>query len=104
VANFAYQVTGFAYQGDGAFAYQGASDGVVPSVVTPSGRWQPLRKRTIRIKRSEYASLEEYHAAVAAAMQEARVSQIVDAPVVVVGDDADDDDEILLIALTRYLH
>ena len=32
MADFAYQVTGFAYQGDGQFAYQGDSGGGVPAV------------------------------------------------------------------------
>jgi hypothetical protein len=37
VPNFAYQVTNHAYQGDGQFAYQGSSGGVVPVVIPPGG-------------------------------------------------------------------
>ena len=37
MANLAYQVTGFAYQGAGQFAYQGDAGGTVPVVPPPSG-------------------------------------------------------------------
>jgi hypothetical protein len=58
VADTAYQVTGFSYQGDGEFAYQGSTD-VVPPVPQPEGggggssrkptiNWQTGRKKRKR--------------------------------------------------------
>ena len=45
MANFAYQVTNFAYQGDGQFVYQGSSGGTPVQVVRPGGTSRKLLRR-----------------------------------------------------------
>lgn len=51
MANFAYQVTGFAYQGAGQFAYQGSAEDEVD--VTLWGRIRQDAKRRARIEQED---------------------------------------------------
>lgn len=49
MANFAYQVTNFAYHGDGQFVYQGSSGGVAPvAPVSPGGT---SRKKRFKLRK-----------------------------------------------------
>ena len=54
MSNFAFQVTG-AFQGDGQLAFQGASGGVIPPVVTPAtvppGNIDWRKKRKVKKRR-----------------------------------------------------
>ena len=93
-----------------AYLYSGilATTPTPVSTETPSGRWQPLRKKKpIRITRSQYAKQQEYEEAVKAAMALAAastpVSRITETGVVI-GHDEVEDDEILLLALLKVLH
>lgn len=111
MAELAYQVTDFAYQGSGAFAYQGSEDGPSPSPETIGyGNWgKSLRgkklKSTKRIYRSDYVDQEEFAAAVKAALRPVPMSDISDAQIIIAEpDDGDDDDLILQAVLLRILH
>lgn len=62
MANLAYQVTNFAYQGAGQFAYQGSVDGAATTDQFSGGYWpEPKRKRRtpedIRKERIEFGIL-----------------------------------------------
>lgn len=66
-------------------------------------------RRPVRIKRSEYATVEEYrdavsNAAAALAAASIPIEAIPEQSNAVIGDDTLEDDEILLMALTRILH
>ncbi len=110
MANFAYQVTSFAYQGAGQFAYQGSGDGPTPDPETKGyGNWgQLLRakkpKSTKKIYRSDYVDQEEFAAAVKAALRPIPMSEVSDAQIIIAEPDNEDDDFILQAVLLRILH
>lgn len=84
---------------------------VVPDVGIGNLDWLKVKgpRRPVRIKRSEFSTVEEYRDAVskaAAALAVASVPVAAISPQTgdVIGDDILEDDEIILLALTRILH
>lgn len=59
MANLAYQVTGFAYQGAGLFAYQGSVDAPPPTPDDQASNWQADYWKRKSKKEQEEDELEE---------------------------------------------
>ena len=100
----AYQVSGFAYQGSGAFAYQEVIGIEVP-VPSGGGGGRRKKRRNIVIRYSDFESRDAYEKAflaAAAPVIEASTTKIVEPQVLVYPVD-EDDDMIISVVLSKVL-
>lgn len=94
MANFAYQVTNFAYQGSGLFAYQGSDDAVQPERF--SGGWEYAKRARRRIEEELRLERQKWGVLPAAA-------QIISALAISQADELETDAEARLAELEREL-
>lgn len=101
MSNLAYQVTGHAYQGDGAArAYQGNSGAVIAQ---PAGGTSKRRRNKV----IRFSDLDERERIEALAAIEVRPFTPLEQAAVDLGEDPEDeqrDDELILMALMRIWH
>lgn len=109
MANFAYQVTNFAYQGDGQFVYQGSSGGVVPvAPVRPGGtsrkkRFKLKKQRILDVPRETNELVLELPQPIPVATLEQVMSEMEKAGFDIIETEDEDDALILTFALKTIL-
>ena len=104
--NLAFQVTDFAFQGLGQFAFQGTAHPTGGGALWAKGRGKlNLRRRPLTYSETEELAIRLQAIAAAKALEAIPMDRISDVDGHVIGDDPfDDDDLILHAAMLKIFH